>query len=224
MKTLVTLVQRNRYFYVPFLLWLIIGGALLSLFTKEDLFLSVNRANTPSLDVIVSGTTYLGDGITFALMLLAFLVLRKWKLLLMGGGTLLLVTLVVQGIKHAVNEPRPIVYFGGEEAQVCHIVQWVRVHGGLSFPSGHTSTAFAMFCFLALVWGNKKMGWMMFACGIITAHSRLYLSQHFFADVYAGSIIGTVISSMVFWLFEFRQSQTPGKACSHSTMPVPQPA
>lgn len=223
MKTLVTLVQQNRYFYAPFLLWLIIGGALLSLFTKDDLFLAVNGAHNPVVDVLSTGITYLGDGITFGLMLLVLLILRKWKLFLMAAGILLMVTLIVQGIKHAVNEPRPIVYFG-EEQKVCHIVQWVKVHGGLSFPSGHTSTAFAMFCFLALVWGNKKMGMLMFIFGILTAHSRLYLSQHFFADVYVGSIIGTSVSSLVFWLFEYRKSQTPGQACSHGSIVVPQPA
>lgn len=215
--------QQNRYFYAPFLLWLIIGGALLSLFTKDDLFLSVNGAHNPVMDVIATGITYLGDGITFGLMLLVLLILRKWKLFLMAAGILLMVTLIVQGIKHAVNEPRPIVYFG-EEPHVCHIVQWVKVHGGLSFPSGHTSTAFAMFCFLSLVWGDKKMGIWMFVFGILTAHSRLYLSQHFFADVYVGSIIGTSVSSLVFWLFEYRKSQTPGQACSHGTIVVPQPA
>jgi membrane-associated phospholipid phosphatase len=216
-------VQQNRYFYAPFLLWLIIGGALLSLFTKDDLFLAVNGAHNPVVDVLSTGITYLGDGITFGLMLLVLLILRKWKLFLMAAGILLMVTLIVQGIKHAVNEPRPIVYFG-EEQKVCHIVQWVKVHGGLSFPSGHTSTAFAMFCFLALVWGNKKMGMLMFIFGILTAHSRLYLSQHFFADVYVGSIIGTSVSSLVFWLFEYRKSQTPGQACSHGGIVVPQPA
>lgn len=223
MKTLVTLVQQNRYFYVPFLLWLIIGGALLSLFTKDDLFLTVNGAHHPVMDVLVTGTTYLGDGITFGVMLLVLLIMRRWRLFFMGAGALLMVTLIVQGIKHAVNEPRPIVYFG-EESDVCHVVQWVRVHGGLSFPSGHTSTAFSMFCFLALVWGNKKMGMLMFALGIITAHSRLYLSQHFFADVYVGSIIGTMVSSFIFWVFEYRKSQTPGQACAHGTIAVPQPA
>ncbi|WP_168208623.1 phosphatase PAP2 family protein [Chitinophaga sp. XS-30] len=222
MKTLVALVQQNRYFYVPFLLWLIIGGALLSLFTKDELFLTVNGAHHPVLDVLVTGTTYLGDGITFGVMLLVLLLLRKWKLFFMGAGTLLIVTLIVQGIKHAVNEPRPIVYFG--DTEICHMVQWVKVHGGLSFPSGHTSTAFGMFCFLALIWRNKKMGALMFILGLITAHSRLYLSQHFFADVYVGSIIGTLVSSLIFWLFEYRRSQTTGQTNAHDTIIAPQPA
>lgn len=223
MKTLVTLVQQNRYFYVPFLLWLIAGGALLFLFTKDDLFLTVNGANHPVADVFVTATTYLGDGIVFGLMLLVLLIMRRWKLFFMGAGTLLIVTLIVQGIKHAVNEPRPIVYFGAEP-EICHIVQWVKVHGGLSFPSGHTSTAFAMFCFLSLVSGNKKAGLLMFVLGILTAHSRLYLSQHFFADVYVGSIIGTFVSSLIFWMFGYRGRQTPGQACTHNTMTMPQPA
>lgn len=219
LKTLTALVQSNRYFYVPFFLWVITGGTLLSLFSKDQLFLGVNGAHCALADWLVTGSTYLGDGIAFGVMLAIFLVMRRWRLFLMGAGSLLFITLVVQSIKHYVNDPRPIAYFADPE--MLHIVPWISVHSGLSFPSGHTSTAFGMFCFMALIWNNKKMGLLLFLLGLSTAHSRLYLSQHFFADVYFGSIIGTLCSTMIYWLFEYKRSQTPGTTCVHGTVAAP---
>ena len=34
---------------------------------------------------------------------------------------------------------------------------------------------------------------------ILVGYSRIYLSQHFFEDVYAGSIIGVVITIIVYF-------------------------
>lgn len=219
LKTLAALVQSNRYFYVPFILWTFLGGTLLSLYSKDELFLCVNSAHCVMADWLVTCSTYLGDGIAFGVLLAALLVMRRWKLFLMGAGSLLFITLVVQSIKHAVNDPRPIAYF--TDPDLLHVVPWINVHSGLSFPSGHTSTAFGMFCFLALIWNNKKMGLLLFIIALSTAHSRLYLSQHFFADVYFGSIIGTFCSTLIYWLFEYKKSQTPGTTCRHNTVITP---
>ncbi|MGX5818682.1 phosphatase PAP2 family protein [Chitinophaga lutea] len=216
LKTLVTLVRSNRYFFIPFFLWTILGGALLSLYTKDELFLSVNSRHSAIADILVTGFTYLGDGIAFGLLLAVLLVMRRWRLFLSAGITLLLITLVVQGIKHMVDAPRPIAYF--PDPTMLHAVPWITVHSGLSFPSGHTSTAFGMFAFLAFLWSNKKAGLLLFALGLATAHSRLYLSQHFFVDVYAGSIIGTLCCAIVYSAFEASKRQTPGATCPHTAV------
>lgn len=219
LKTLATLVEKNRYFFIPFLLWLIIGGILLTVFTKDQLFLTVNGAHNPVADILVTITTYVGNGCLFGVILAFFLFKRQWRNFFMGAAAFLVVTLIVQFIKRAVAEPRPISYFS--DPSILHILPWISVHSGLSFPSGHTSTAFAMYCFIGLMWDNKKMGWILFLLALSTAHSRLYLSQHFFADVYAGSIIGTLCCTLVYWLFEYKKSQTPGTTCIHSTIITP---
>lgn len=190
-------------------------------FSKDDLFLSINGANAPAYDLLVTGCTYMGDGIIFGLVLVSLLVMKRWRLFLVGLTVFLLVTLIVQSIKHYVNEPRPLAYFS--DPAILHSVEWMKIHSGLSFPSGHTSTAFGMYCFLALIWNNKRMGLVLFLLGLATGHSRIYLSQHFFADVYVGSIIGTVSCLLVYWAFEVKKSQTPGAACPHNTVVSPQP-
>lgn len=207
MKTLTTLLGKNASFFLPFLLW-IVGGALLqAFFTHEELFLAINHAHAPWADVVMTGITYIGDGITFAIMLAVILALRKYKLFLSAGAILLLVTIIVQVAKHYYNEPRPILYFADTSALV-HTVKWVSVHGSCSFPSGHTTTAFAMFTFLTLICGNKFSGFAFLTLALLAAYSRIYLAQHFFVDVYAGSIIGTTSSLVIYTLFHQRRMKS----------------
>jgi membrane-associated phospholipid phosphatase len=204
LKTLITLFGKNAWFFVPFLLWVVTGAVLqIFFFTHEELFLAINQAHSPWADVIMSGVTYIGDGLTFAVMLAIILVLRKFRLFFHAGAILLLVTVIVQTAKHFFNAPRPISYF--ENTSLIHTVKWVSVHGSCSFPSGHTTTAFAMFCFLALICKNKTVGALFMAMGLIAAWSRIYLAQHFFIDVYVGSIIGTVSSVFIYMLFDDRK-------------------
>lgn len=213
------MIQKNRYFFIPFFLWVIVGGILLLLYTKDQLFLAVNGVHNPVADVLVTGSTYLGDGTAFGVLLAVFLCMRRWRLFFIGASSLLLVTLIVQSAKHYFNDPRPIAYF--PDTSILHTVSWISVHSSLSFPSGHTSTAFAMCCYIALIWNRKKAGLLLFLIGLTTAHSRLYLSQHFFADVYAGSIIGTCCSTLIYWLFEYKKSQTPGTSSLHNSVISP---
>jgi membrane-associated phospholipid phosphatase len=204
LKTLFTLFGKNRWFFVPFLLWVITGAVLqIFFFSHEELFLAINQAHAPWADIIMTGVTYIGDGITFGIMLAVILVLRKFRLFFNAAAVLLLVTAIVQSAKHFFNAPRPMHYFS--DTAVVHTVKWVTVHGSCSFPSGHTTTAFAMFCFLALISKNKAAGILFMTMGLIAAWSRIYLAQHFFVDVYVGSIIGTLSSVFVFMLFDQRK-------------------
>ena len=201
MKTLVTLFGKNRWFFIPFLLWVVTGGVLqIFFFTHEELFLAINQAHAPWADVVMTGITYIGDGITFGVMLAVILAMRKFRLFFHAAAILALVTLIVQTAKHIFNEPRPMNYF--VDPSIIHTVKWVTVHGSCSFPSGHTTTAFAMFCFLALISKNKLAGILFVSLALVAAYSRIYLAQHFFVDVYVGSIIGTCSSIVVYTFFQ----------------------
>jgi membrane-associated phospholipid phosphatase len=208
---MLTLLRKNAYFFLPFLLWVIAGGVLFGKFTKEELFLSVNQAHTPWADVLVTGITYLGDGISFAILLVVLLIMKKYRLFLMGLSSFLLITIIVQIVKHGLNEPRPMTYF--EDNSIIHTVSWVAVHGSNSFPSGHTAGAFGMFSFLAIITSNKRLGMLFFALALAAAHSRLYLAQHFYEDVYVGSIIGTCTTILVYYIFQFRKNTQVPQIC-----------
>lgn len=213
MKTFVTLLRKNTYFFLSLLVWVLIGGVMQSIFTPEELFIGINRMHSQITDVLMTGITYLGDGITFALVLLFLLVTRKFKPFFIGISSVLLVTLVVQAVKYITDAPRPMLYF--QEASFVHTVKWVSVHYHHSWPSGHAACAFALFCYLSLIDNNKKRGLLFIGLALLAGYSRIYLAQHFFADVYIGSIIGATASFVVYGLFEFRNLTKTPAVCPH---------
>lgn len=208
MKTFVTLFRKNTYFFLSLVAWILAGGIMQSIFTPQELFIGINRMHNTVTDVLMTVITYMGDGIAFAVVLLCMLIARKFKPFFIGITSVLLVTMVVQSIKHMANAPRPMLYF--HNAPFVHTVKWVSVHYHNSWPSGHSACAFALFSYLSLIDNNKKRGLVFIGLALLAAYSRIYLAQHFFADVYIGSIIGAIASFVVYGLFEFRNlTKTP---------------
>lgn len=194
---------------------MVTGGVLQAFFfSHEELFLAINHAHAPWADVLMTAITYIGDGITFGVMLAVMLVLRKFRLFWTAATVLILVTILVQTGKHFFNAPRPLHYFA--DTNVIHLVEWVSVHGSCSFPSGHTTTAFAMFCYLSLISSNKALGGLFILLALVAAYSRIYLAQHFFVDVYVGSIIGTCSSVAVYSLFQSKKINTSPELCAEA--------
>jgi membrane-associated phospholipid phosphatase len=87
------------------------------------------------------------------------------------------------------------------------LVEGVRMNYWLSFPSGHTTSFFALFFAMSIILTTKR-SYSTFACGLLQAalwalaalggYSRIYLSQHFAADVFAGIIVGIGITILCY--------------------------
>jgi membrane-associated phospholipid phosphatase len=74
-------------------------------------------------------------------------------------------------------------------------------HSNFSFPSGHSTAAFSVCIFLALISNNKKWGYFYGVLAILISFSRVYLSQHYFIDILVGSILGTTITFFIYYYF-----------------------
>ncbi len=187
----------NPFFIIPFVIWIIIGGAVQLFFDNRQLFAFFNVHHSSFGDAVMTYATLMGEGVFSTVVLLILLGVRQYRnvwYFLSALLTNVLPVAVIQSIKYAVDAPRPLKYFN--EARWIHILpQWPRLMEH-SFPSGHTSAAFCLFTFLAMLLPGRYRGWgmVLFLCALSVAYSRMYLAAHFFLDIYVGSIIGATFT------------------------------
>lgn len=199
MQPYIQLISRARYFLIPWLLFIIIAGIVLCVFPKSAIHLAVNARNNSFLDVIMPWVTLGADGWTIvAACLLMFAWNRRAAIfislacLLPSAITWILKSTIFQG------EPRPKWYFTYTEKFDLHYVPGVENWQYDSFPSGHTTVGFAFFFAIAICLRNTKYAFPLFLAALAVGYSRIYLSQHFLLDVYFGSIIGTIVTLIIF--------------------------
>lgn len=160
----------------------------------------VNTRNSPLADLVFPYITYVGDGVFFVavcLLLLAF----NWRIGLMAFASFALSSLTSEFLKKVVfnGSPRPLKYFEHSTFEY-HIIKGLDIHSYNSFPSGHTTTAFAMFGLLAFLDEKKSRGWIWLLLGVLAGYSRVYLFQHFVEDTFAGSLVGTLSTIIIYLL------------------------
>ncbi|RYY34609.1 MAG: phosphatase PAP2 family protein, partial [Sphingobacteriaceae bacterium] len=157
----------------------------------------VNRFYTGFADVFFTYATNLGDGLLtlgIALILLLFYSYRQAFLL---ASSYALTSIFAQILKHLFDAPRPQLYFATKLGEI-HFVEGVKMYSLHSFPSGHSVTIFSTALVLAYFSGKKPVGLLLLILAILTGYSRMYLSEHFFEDVVAGSAIGVLLT--IVWL------------------------
>ena len=118
------------------------------------------------------------------------------------GASLLISCSITFGLKYAVNRPRPFVTYP--------FIDKVMDAGSPSFPSGHTSDAFATATSLSLAFPK----WYIIAPSFLWAgavgYSRMDLGVHYPSDVMAGAIIGAGTSYLCYkanrWLHTRKHS------------------
>jgi len=192
-----SLVKENKGFYFPFLLFVVFATVIVAMYSKVESFLWLNQFHSPVADFIFPYATHLGDG-KLALLFLVGLSMVNYRLALTGLYCFLLVLVLTQLGKLVIfeNVLRPAGHFR-DLGQDIRLVEGVQLHFNNSFPSGHSASAFALFSFIAISLRNKAWGVVLFAVALFAAYSRIYLSQHFFNDVYVGSIIGVLCTLLM---------------------------
>ncbi len=109
------------------------------------------------------------------------------------GVTLVASTALTFGLKYAVNRPRPFVTYTDIYQKDSHV-------GPYSFPSGHTSSAFALATSLSLCYQKWYViaPAMLWACGV--GYSRMYLGVHYPSDVLVGAAIGSGCAFLTYYI------------------------
>jgi membrane-associated phospholipid phosphatase len=101
------------------------------------------------------------------------------------GGAIAFNAGLTFGMKKAVNRPRPFVTYNDITQRDMHV-------GPYSFPSGHTSTAFALATSVSLAYPKWYIIAPSFIWAATVGYSRMRLGVHYPSDVLAGAIIGTI--------------------------------
>jgi membrane-associated phospholipid phosphatase len=100
--------------------------------------------------------------------------------------------LVVEGLKRAVNRPRP----DGEHKR-----------SNASFPSSHAANAAALAWVVSRRW--RKLAPLWWAGAALIAWSRLYLNRHYASDVVAGIALGALVAWAVVRIMERAAARGP---------------
>ncbi|MBI3500995.1 MAG: phosphatase PAP2 family protein [Bacteroidetes bacterium] len=191
------LFRDNLAFFFPYFLFLLIAGIFLSLHSKGEAHLILNQYRYEICDTLFCYATWLGD--FFAVIVIVFvLCFFNYRFALLVGLSNIFSALITQLLKHTLfsDVDRPTKFFEG--IHQLNLVAGYENYLYNSFPSGHTTAAFTTFFCLALIFENKILKFAMFLIALTVGLSRVYLSQHFLNDVYAGSLIG-VITTLLFY-------------------------
>ncbi|MDO9185540.1 MAG: phosphatase PAP2 family protein [Bacteroidia bacterium] len=114
------------------------------------------------------------------------------------GASLLIAAGITTGLKYSVKRERPFVTYP--------VIDKVMNAGSPSFPSGHTSDAFATATSLSLAFPKWYIVAPSFVWAGSVGYSRMDLGVHYSSDVLAGAAIGAGTSYLCFkankWLHE----------------------
>ena len=184
--------NQHKLIFVLYGSWFLICLMLIFIFGSVSISSWLNTHHNFVLDSFFKYLTHLGDGITAIILITILLLIRlDYGFYAIIGFSLS--SSITQFLKRVVfkDTMRPSVYFNDLiEQGSWHLVDGVQLHQLYSFPSGHTTSIFSICVLLSLFTNSRKIKYSLCFIAILTGLSRIYLSQHFLVDVFAGSLIG----------------------------------
>lgn len=198
-------ILNNKWFIGSFLVWLLLSSSVLLFYTSEQISLKVNSFHTVFFDVFFKYLTHFGEA-WFAVPICLFLFYKNKQWGIAAITISVISSLITQFNKHFVfeNSFRPSLVL---KDYPLHFVDGVEILQYNSFPSGHTTFAFAIFTCLAFLYKTKNAQIFFLIAAVGVAFSRIYLLQHFLRDTIVGSLIGFFCAFILFW-FLIEQKNT----------------
>ncbi len=206
--------KQNRVFLLLSLGLMIVLSVALSIVPKGELHLLLCDRHTAVRDVFYKYYTQVGEWVPYVVCFLLLFYRLGWAAF--TTTCVLLSGAVTQVLKRIVDAPRPLTWFAVNYPDVqLPLVDGVEMSRYFSFPSGHTTTFFAFFFALSIIVcqhdsspvRRSVCGAVFFLLSALGGYSRIYLSQHFAADVLGGMGIGLLITGLLYLLFAHWESK-----------------
>lgn len=207
-------IKNNAVFIGLSLILIAVLGLALLCIPKGELHLLLCTRHTPARDMFYRYYTQVAEWFPYALCIALLLFGRVGDGCFATSG-LVLSALTTQSVKHLINAPRPVTWFAANMPDVqLPLVDGVQMSYWCSFPSGHTTSFFALFFTLCIIYTgyhtmqrsySAAVQLLLFIAATTGAYSRIYLSQHFAADVFGGIVVGigiTIVCYAVFCRFQ----------------------
>ena len=191
--------RENLFYILGWLLLTIILAVFLLSHNKTASFILLNPWHHLLLDYFFRFMTFLGDGIFVISLTVLLFILKKRRLALLILSSYLVSGLGVQLLKHFIDAPRPSLFLQGSGYD--SFPKGIDLLIANSFPSGHTTSAFALTASISFFSIKKKYSWLLLLGACLTGYSRIYLGQHFPEDVIAGGALGIFSTILCILLF-----------------------
>ena len=215
------LFKQNAVFISLSLILVVVLGLALLYIPKNELHLLLCDRHTYARDIFYRYYTQVAEWFPYVVCVLLLLFSR------IGDGVLATAALSIsglatQGLKYLVDTDRPYKWFENNFPDITlPLVDGVRMSKYYSFPSGHTTSFFALAFVLCSIatknlsaqQSNSANGLsaqrsisvavqvLLFIAAEVGGYSRIYLSQHFTEDVAGGILVGILITLLCYVIF-----------------------
>lgn len=188
--------RRNKTYFLLYGILLFSGITFRIFYSKGEAFKILNFFHHNYLDYVFRFFTFLGDGWFIIALAVLLFIFKKKRLALLVFSSYALSGLIAMALKYSFDAPRPATYFEHSDYKMMFDLNELMTYR--SFPSGHTTSAFALATILAMYFKDKRWAPLLILYACLVGYSRIYLAQHFLLDVICGSLIG-VFSAMICW-------------------------
>ena len=198
--------RRNWLYLTGTLIFILVNLGFVLTGNQGDTLIAINKLRSPFWDVFFRIGTKFAEPEAYAgvLLIVTAFSYRKGIFAVIAGSS----AGIASGLlKASFGQPRPLRWFTDEGLweSLTHFDEAYRNWGdATSFPSGHATSAFALYGFLAYcaVRGKKRVHLICLFFASMVAFSRMYLLYHFQRDITAGAALGLFVGIVVFLLMK----------------------
>ena len=202
--------KENAIFIGLSLILVAVLGLALLYIPQGELHLLLCDRHTPARDIFYRYYTHVAEWFPYVVCV-GLLLFSSIGNGVFASSAMILSALSTQVLKHIINAPRPVTWFEMfmPETQL-PLVEGVKMNHWFSFPSGHTTSFFAVAFVACILFTSSPriprlarylVQIVLFALATLGGYSRIYLSQHFAKDVFAGILVGTLITIVCYAIF-----------------------